>query len=206
MGNRALLMTALLLLALGAGLPTLAGRATPKAPTWSDYQVIVERNVFLKTLPTPGAGGPTVTSITQKLPDFGQAPAAVIAPVVLTGVILRGSEYLAFLEDTGTETTVRLRQGDSYGDGRITAVERDAVTYRKGRTSTRVEVGHALDGSLYVPATKAGATTASGQTADGTAAETPPAATDGGAAAGDGSDDAATLERLRQRREKESKQ
>jgi hypothetical protein len=205
MTKRAPLMTALLLLAMGAGLPTLAGRATPKAPTWSDYQVIVERNVFLKTLPTPTAGGPTVATITQNLPDFGQAAAPVIAPVVLTGVILRGSEYLAFLEDTGTETTLRLRQGDSYGEGRITAVERDAILYRRGRTSTRVEVGHALDGSLYVPATRTGGA-ASGQTTDGAAAETAPAATGGAAAAGDESDDAATLERLRQRREKESNQ
>jgi len=151
---------------------------------WERYRVIVERNVFLK----------------DRAPRPREKAEEAVAPrperdYVLIGIIGRGGERWAVLENVRTGATSLLRAGDRAARGRIVQVDMDAVRYEREGELIRVELGRDLEGS-FPPAAPAGMPDVAGEVSPYSTAPTL-SPTVGGAA------ERAILERLRRRRESE---
>ena len=118
--------------------PTLA--ATGQTDSWDRFRLLAERNMFLRDRRSPPSQRPAPT-----------APATVAAEpdrhIMLTGIAKHGSEYVAFLEDTRTGETIRVRVGEAAGKGKLTAITLDGVDYECGGTMARIEIGSSLAGS-----------------------------------------------------------
>ncbi len=163
------------------------GEEGQEQAVWDNDKVVVERNIFRR--------------------DRRRAPKTVFAPakeppprperyIVLTGIVQQSKGHIAFLEDTRTGTTTRVRIGDSVAEGKLKDITLDYVEYESNGDVARIEIGKNLDGSVSTPAIPQESSEEDG-TPDVPAAGTPG---DGAAAGGD---EAAILERLRQKREKE---
>ncbi len=155
--------------------------------SWENYNVVVERNIFRRDR----ARRPKrVSAVVEELPSRPERY------IVLTGIVQQSKEHIAFLEDTRTGTTTRVRIGDSVADGKLKHITLDYVEYESNGDVAKIEIGKNLDGSVSTPAIPQASSEEDG-TPDVPAAGTP----DDGAAAG--GDEAAILERLRQKRQKE---
>jgi len=181
---------ALTLLLIASAADNSGGKTVEAPAPWDDYKVVVERNIFSREPERPVERPSTAAS---------QAPPAPSEPagyVVLTGVVQQGEELIAFLEDIQTGTTSRARVGDAVANGRLTKITLDYVEYESDGQTARIEIGKDLGGSISAPAISYGSSEAAGGAevpADGTS--------ESGATVN--RDEAAVLERLRQKREKE---
>jgi len=213
----------LIVAVIGPASPVLA--ATGKADSWDPFRLLAERNIFLRDRRRPE---PRRSEGPRPVLDDGERR------VVLTGTALCGAEFVAFFENTRTGDTIRARAGGAVGAGKLNAVTLDGVEYEADGKTTRIEIGFSLAGepgslpsrrtsatatsesasppaeSEAKPETETGAT--DGQVTpkqeatappDGTPDATPKASTSPGGA-GD-ADVADILQRMRQRREEESK-
>ncbi|GEM_PF-1560805 len=142
-----LVLVSLVALLLAAGLSAPLCAEADEPPAWEAYQVIVERNIFLRDrsrqveLDVPP----------MELPPLEAAFVPPEARLVLTGITRREGRDIAFVEDTERGTTVRLAAGDWIAGGRIAEVALEGIVYERGDRSLVVRVGHALDGSVYSP-------------------------------------------------------
>ena len=176
------------------GVPTLllisaaqSSLAQPgEAPVrWEDYRAVVERNIFSRDRGRAREPGPTVAR---------QAPPRAERYIVLKGVVQQGKELIAFLEDTRAATTSRARIGDAVGQGRLANITLDHVEYELDGQTEKIEIGSNLAGSAppaLIPYELLEDAGVSGLPAAGTASGTV------------SEEEAAVLERLRQKREKE---
>jgi len=151
------------------------------------YRIVGERNVFLRDRST-GRRPQAVAVTPAYVPERS---------IVLTGIVRQDEEYVAFLEDTRTGVTSRVRADEAVARGRIAEIGLGYITYETGEQRVRVEVGRTLGGDLRVQgATSAPAVT--GEPAVEAASEETPAAVGAGTGG-----ESAILERLRQQRQKE---
>jgi len=171
----------------------LAGRASaaPNADerAQSDrYRVLVDRNIFARDR---GRSWPPASTGGTYRPQFASQ-----GRYVLTGVALHDDMAVAFVEDTTARTTGRYRVGDSLAAGKVRSILIDAIEYETNGAVVQVKLGATLAGgeatalpaaSTPAQASPAAATSSSAGTAAGLEGE------------------AAILERLRQRRLKETK-
>jgi len=156
----------------------------PKRPVaWERYQTLTNNNIFVKdrrparssSVPSGAASPRREGSSTERA-------------MVLTGIVRHDGEYIAFVEDTRTRATTRVRIGEALGAGRVTAMTLDALDYEKDGAPVRVEVGKNFEGGVVAALPPSGS--AGGDTTSGAA---------GASAAGWDS----LLERMRQRRLRE---
>lgn len=188
---------------LVAAIPSLSADTAP-ADSWDQYRLLVQRNIFRRdrTRPRGPSPGPTIRTVRDSDRD-----------IVLTGIGRRDGESVAFFENTATGVTTLVRVGQPVGKGTARAITLDVVEYERDGSLNRIEIGHTLQGGRLVRQTVAagpGATTRPGgpsvattqpaTTASGPAEQTGSAASEGGST---DSDNADTLERMRQRREQE---
>ena len=178
------------LLVLPGALAAVAASSTDdparRTVSWDRYRVLSERNIFARDR----GRRPTNRPVSSQ-------PAIAINPdkyLALTGIGQDGREGVAFVEDTRSRKTVRVRTGDPIGQGRLVKITLDYVEYQCKGSTTRIEIGSRLDGSRVsvVPTTTAPST----QPGAAVAASRPGDATDAGIAA--------ILERMRRRREQET--
>lgn len=148
MNDRRLIMLLGLILSLAWRTPVSGAQSQPPEPDWQEYRVIVERNIFLKQR------GPRAEPLSASLSDLPQLapprPMPIYLPessLVLTGIIRRGGEHIAFLEETRTGVTSRLGIGDPVGDGRIAHIALDRLVFERNGQSAEIEVGRCLDGT-----------------------------------------------------------
>ena len=152
------------------------------ASSWDRYKVMGERNIFLRERSRP-----------RPKTEASPAPVRIVErSVVLTGVVRQGETYIAFLEDTRTGETSRLRAGGVVAEGRIVEIDFDGLVFEKDKKAARIGIGNSLDGASSSSSREVGSSGA----ATGAVPSSP------GLTA---SDERAILERLRQRREKELK-
>ena len=150
---------------------------TGSAPAWKRYLVLSERNIFSRDRSKRPSSRPASTQPHIVANTDGR--------LVLTGIGQDGREGIAFIEDTRSGKTIRARVGDTIGEGRLVEITLDCVQYKSKTTSTRIGIGSTLAGS--------------------TASTRPTATGDAGAPQGaTNADTAAILERMRQRRERET--
>lgn len=165
--------------------PAATATSPASRPSWERYRVIVDRNIFVRDRtgrrtsdlfgPTP-ATSPATAPSTQPLfaPEGRQR-------YVVTGTVLVGAERLAFIEDSTTGATTRVRPGEQLGGATLRGVGVDHVIVEADGDRRRVAIGETLAGG----------------------ASTLPAPTAGASSGAASSSEAAILERLRARREKE---
>jgi len=149
--------------------------------SWDDYEVVVERNIFSRS-----RGRPRERAGTQD----PQAPPRPERYIVLRGVVQQGEELIAFLEDGRTGVTSRARIGDAIASGRLSGITLDSVQYESDGQTATIEIGKNLVGGGSAAASPFDLFEAPG------AATSEEGATAGG-------NEAAILERLRQKRERE---
>jgi hypothetical protein len=147
-----------------------------QARPWSDYQDLIDRNIFSRVRgPRP-----------QPVRTVSAAPRPPERYMVLKGTLGGDNGYVAFVEDSRTGETRVCQAGDMVGQARITAVGIGGLTYEQNGTTTRAAIGDYVGGAIPAGAAPAGPATSA----------TPPAT----AAPAPAGSAAALLERLRQRR------
>lgn len=151
-----------------------------------DYSILETRNIFLRDRSVPRQRVQTPAAPRP-------APPRPERDIVLTGVVRRDGEYVAFFENRRTGETSRLQVGDPLLQGRIAGIALDHVMYETDSRSAQVGLGMDLDGAASSAAASATAPTPASTAGAGTPAA--PSATP--------EDRASVLERLRQRRQQE---
>jgi len=138
--------TLILMLALLCG-PAGAALAGPEDRPWSDYEVLVERNIFSRVR------GPELARSEEPVRREAPPPERF---VFLRGIVRREGEFVAVLEDMISDRTMRLRPGEALLDGRVSHVTLDGITYVDADdTELTVAIGENLEkGSAAATATE----------------------------------------------------
>jgi hypothetical protein len=118
--------------------------AQPRPADFRDrYEILTERNIFLRNRARPQTRNPSTN------PSTGSAQ--VRKPeqsYVLTGIILEEGRRIAFIENTTTGTTQRLAVGDAVARGKITDVDFHSLEFESAAGErTKVAIGKTLAGS-----------------------------------------------------------
>jgi hypothetical protein len=106
--------------------------------SWEKYQIILQRNIFSR----------------QRGPVH-QSRAAQARPVItrnresyliLKGVVQQDGTFIAFVENTQNNSTLRLREGDSIARGTVKNFTLDSIEYQLEDKAISVMVGRDLEG------------------------------------------------------------
>ncbi len=175
-----------------------AAADAPRRASWDSYKPIVDRNIFLRDRTPKSSSHSSHSTPRHTDPDRTAPPTS--------GLILRGitdvdGTPVAFFEDRAGTTTMA-RTGDTLWHGRVKSVSLDEIEFEIDGKSRRIPIGYDLEGGAAT-ASSAPAPS-SGSSAGTTASDKSPAESAGGGAASAGSaDEAAVLQRLREKRAKE---
>jgi hypothetical protein len=112
---------------------------------------------------------------------------------VFVGVIAQDNEYIAFAENQTTRQLMILRNGDDVARGKVVAITLDTIAYGSGGVIKEVHLGQNLAGEV-VSTFGASSPSVAGSPATGT--------TGAPSTAGLTPEQAAVMERLRQRRQR----
>ena len=130
--------------------PAPAGKVsaiTRPMPPLTQYQVLSERNIFSR-----------VRGARAMRPRTGPMVRPPERYLILKGTLGGEKGYVAFIEDTRTSETQVRQAGDVVGQGRITAVGLDGLTYEQNGTATKVAIGEYVGGAPPAGSAPAGAT------------------------------------------------
>ena len=128
----------LLLACCFPALPAAAAAENADSFTLERYQVLSERNIYLRDrAPRPE---PVRTSILRDTP-----PPVYRVQATLTGVVQHGEHFTAFFEDTITHRTTRVRAGDAFLQGQVESITLDRVTHNRNGLSQSVGLGEYLE-------------------------------------------------------------
>jgi len=110
----------------------------PEDP-WNKYELILERNMFSRQR------GPRVRE------ERNEERREVAMPnpesyFRLRGIVQEDGRFIAFVEDTRSNSVLKLRQGDSVARGTIKGLTLDTVEYQLGDQVTTVRLGFDLEG------------------------------------------------------------
>lgn len=171
----------IILLALAlAGIVASAGA---DAQDHADYEIVTERNIFARNR----GQRPAVDATARPAPP----PRSAESYMVLRGIVRRGTEFVAFVEDVRTGETQVAQVGDSLASARLTSATVDGIELESPDGARTVRIGESLEGLA------AGAALPEGVLAP------PPASLRTGTTGAASGEEAAVLERLRQRRQQE---
>jgi len=190
MNRRAQSLSLLVLLVAPMALALDSSEAN-EAASWDRYRMLSERNIFVRDRGGLPESKP-VTEQTVRAIDDDDSDRYLL----LTATVQRGREGIAFVEDTRSGETVKVRTGHPIGKGKLVKITLGHVEYEREGTTTRIEIGSSLAGLTVSPVSTA--TAASPEPDVSTDPDKPTNATDG--------DTSAILERMRRRREQEAKE
>jgi hypothetical protein len=198
----------LLAVAMGAAmgsaadsLPAVGGVSVPKLSaslsitprrSIADYRLIAERNMFTRH----DRREPSVPATQAATAPSPPPPPPPGRAWVVSGTAILTDDRVAFLENTATGTTMRVREGELTEAGRILRIAYDQIEVETPAGIVWIAIGSTLTGEAP--------STASASTPDESPAAAAPGATGGQAAIPAPSPaEAAILERLRARRAQE---
>ena len=153
-----------------------------------EYGVLLQRSIFARSGIARDVAPPTTTTAPTR------PPLSPEQQVVFVGVLVQDNEYVAFAENQTTRQLMILRTGDDVARGKVVAITLDTIAYGAGGQIKVVHLGQNLAGELASTSFASGSTTGSTTAPSGTSS---PSST-----AGMTADQAAVLERLRQRRQR----
>lgn len=109
----------------------------PEDP-WGKYELILERNMFSRQR------GPRQRENREERREVAMPnPESYFR---LRGVVQEDGRFIAFVEDTRSNSVLKLRPGDSVARGTIKALTLDTVEYQLADQVTTVRLGHDLEG------------------------------------------------------------
>ena len=160
--------------------------------SWDRYRVLSERNIFVRDRGVLSESRPVPEQTARAIDDDDSD-----RYLLLTATVQRGRESIAFVEDTRSGETIKVRPGDPIGKGKLVKITLDYIEYeREGNNTTQIEIGSSLAGLTVSPVSIA--TAAPPESDVSTDPSRPANATDG--------DTSAILEQMRRRREQEAKE
>jgi hypothetical protein len=164
--------------------PSATGPSSGPSGSMEDrYGVLLRRSIFARSGIAQRIDRPPATTSTAP----SAPPLSPEQSVLFVGVIAQDEEYVAFAENQVTHQLMVLRTGDDVARGKVVAITLDTLAYGSGGAIKQVPIGHNLAGELVASSLASGAATAGSPTsAPSTAGMTP--------------EQAAMMERLRQRR------
>jgi hypothetical protein len=115
-----------------------AQNAAP-ATGWARYQVLTERNMFLKNRAKPRV-------FEAKQEEMGPPAPKVETDVVLSGIVEKDGQLAAFLENSRSGTVRLVRKDDEVGGGKIGAITISGIEYISNGATRTVTVGMTLEG------------------------------------------------------------
>jgi hypothetical protein len=146
--KRHFLAVTLMLLATTAASAADAPASQPAATqpqSFSErYDVIAQRNIFLRERSRPR--DPTNDSTASSRPSEA-APLTPEQAYVLRGIVLEESDLRAYFEDKRTGEVTRVATGAILGEGQVTEIQIDSVRFQNAGQWTWVEIGHDLTGA-----------------------------------------------------------
>ncbi|UCD50675.1 MAG: hypothetical protein JSW27_24520 [Phycisphaerales bacterium] len=136
-------MVAVVVLGWIAALEPAVGLGQAQEPNkpddpWGKYELILERNMFSRQR------GP------RRREDRGERREVAMpnpeSYFRLRGIVQEDGRFIAFVEDTRSNSVLKLRQGDSVARGTVKALTLDTVEYQLGDQVTTVRLGYDLEG------------------------------------------------------------
>ena len=176
------LLSLLILLAAPIALALDSSEAN-ETDSWDRYRVLSERNIFVRDRGGLRESRPVPEQTARAIDDDDSD-----RYLLLTATVQRGREGIAFVEDTRSGETVKVRMGHPIGKGKLVKITLGHVEYEREGTTTRIKIGSSLVGLT------------AGSPAPGASADSsrPANAADSGTAA--------MVEQMRRRREQEAKE
>jgi len=176
------LLSLLILLAAPIALALDSSEAN-ETDSWDRYRVLSERNIFVRDRGGLRESRPVPEQTARAIDDDDSD-----RYLLLTATVQRGRESIAFVEDTRSGETVKVRMGHPIGRGKLVKITLGHVEYEREGTTTRIKIGSSLVG-LTAGSETPGASVDPSSSADATDADT-----------------STILERMRKRREQEAKE
>jgi hypothetical protein len=136
-------MVAVLVLGWIAALQPAVGLGQAPEPNqpddpWGKYELIPQRNMFSRQR------GPRRREEQQERREVTMPnPESYFR---LRGIVQEDGRFIAFVEDTRSNTVLKLHQGDSVARGTIKALTLDTVEYQLADQVTTVRLGYDLEG------------------------------------------------------------
>lgn len=130
-----------LIVALGpaVALSQEARDSQPSQGPWAAYEVILNRNMFSRQRgdrPAQRADGPRREVVMPNPESYFR----------LKGLVQEDGTFIAFLEDTRSNSVLKFRQGDAVARGIIKALTLDSIEYQLEDQVTAVRLGYDLEG------------------------------------------------------------
>jgi len=110
----------------------------PRDP-WAKYELILERNMFSRQRGArrqQGDGGPRQEVAVPNPESYFR----------LKGIVQEDGRFIAFIEDTRSNSVLKLHAGDSVARGTIKTLTLDTIEYQLADQITTVQLGNDLEG------------------------------------------------------------
>jgi len=133
----------------------------------AEYQTVVDNNIFVRQ-----RGRRAVEPTTR--PTVTPPPPPVERSMILTGIVLEEGVFRAYIEDTRSNTILRVSAGDPIASGAVGQITLDSIAYESADGLRWIEIGQDLTGGVAMFGTRPTATTSLG-------GSTPAAGSTGGA-------------------------
>ena len=120
--------------------------------SWDDYKIISTRNIFSRN------------RMPENIPSFSESrpiPEREIKEesyLILRGITKKAGQFNAFFEDSRTNRIKQVLKNEEIGNGKITNITIDFVTYKLGDNTIKVKTGMSLEGQVagMMPARSSG--------------------------------------------------
>ena len=109
------------------------------------YGILCDRNIFLRERGRPA---PTTRRYDSSATSSSSRPAAE-STYVLTGIVLEGGQYRAYIEEVNTGRVLRLAVGDAVAKGHVLDIDIDAIAYSANGKGTWIAIGNDLQGKPF---------------------------------------------------------
>jgi hypothetical protein len=114
-----------------------AAPTTARQDTWAEYRIILQRNIFSRQRGPLRRRRSTRRSVVRRSPE---------SYLLLKGIVQEDSTFIAFIEDTQSNTVLRLREGDSAARGTVKNFSLDSIEYQLEDKTISVTLGRDLEG------------------------------------------------------------
>jgi hypothetical protein len=108
------------------------------------YGVLSDRNIFLRE-----RGRPAPSTRRYESSTMSSSRPAAESTYVLTGIVLEGGQYRAYVEEVSTGRVQRLAVGDAVAKGHVLDIDIDAMAYSANGKGTWIPIGCDLQGKPF---------------------------------------------------------
>lgn len=139
MNHQLQLLSLLILLVAGLSV-VLASSEADGSDSWDRYRVLSDRNIFVRNRQSSQVIRPELQPTINPVDSADQY-------LVLTGIVQKGLETIAFIEDTRSRKTIKVAPGNQIGNGKLIKITLDNVEYECEGQIIRIGIGSTLMGS-----------------------------------------------------------